>query len=54
MPIADFLARAPEAPTFVMIRSAVQLLKVGESSSAPLLVNFVSLGAQDTLTGIAY
>ncbi|KAG0724588.1 3'-5' RNA helicase YTHDC2 [Chionoecetes opilio] len=27
MPIADFLARAPEAPAFMVIRSAVQLLK---------------------------
>ncbi|XP_042863704.1 3'-5' RNA helicase YTHDC2-like [Penaeus japonicus] len=27
MPIADFLARAPEAPAFMVIRNAVQLLK---------------------------
>ncbi|XP_076053319.1 3'-5' RNA helicase YTHDC2-like isoform X3 [Oratosquilla oratoria] len=27
MPIADFLARAPEAPAFMVVRNAVQLLK---------------------------
>lgn len=40
MPIADFLARAPEAPAFMVVRNAVQLLKVIILTLLYLFVSF--------------
>lgn len=40
VPIADFLARAPDPPAFLVTRTAVTLLKVGLSSLIECCVHF--------------